>query len=72
VQISNGYVVGGSRSANLQGRVANNGAVQVSVSAGDQRAIGSGRLSRVRGSGVWRGQGPTGTCSGRWIAERRG
>ena len=72
VQISNGYVLGGGGSANLQGHVANNGAVRVSVSAGDQRATGSGRLSRDRGSGVWRGQGPTGTCAGRWMAERRG
>jgi hypothetical protein len=72
VQISNGYVLGGDGSANLQGHVANNGAVRVSVSAGDQRATGSGRLSRDRGSGEWRGQGPTGTCSGRWMAERHG
>ena len=72
VQISNGYVLGGGGPANLQGHVANNGAVRVSVSAGDQRAAGSGRLSRDRGSGVWRGQGPTGTCAGRWTAERRG
>jgi hypothetical protein len=72
VQISNGRVLGGDGSANLQGQVANNGAVRVSVSAGDQRAAGSGRLSRDRGSGLWRGQGPTGTCAGRWQAERRG
>jgi hypothetical protein len=72
VQISNGRVLGGDGSANLQGRVAQNGAVRVSVSAGDQRADGSGRLSRDRGSGLWRGQGSTGTCAGRWEAQRRG
>jgi hypothetical protein len=72
VQISNGRVLGGDGSANLQGRVAQNGAVRVSVSAGDQRADGSGRLSRDRGSGLWRGQGSTGTCTGRWEAQRRG
>jgi hypothetical protein len=71
VQISNGYVLGYG-SATLQGRVAPNGAVRVSVSAGDQRADGSGRLSQNRGSGLWRGQGSTGTCAGRWEAERRG
>jgi hypothetical protein len=71
-QIGNGYVLGGGGPANLRGHVASNGAIRVSVSAGDQRATGSGRLSRDRGSGVWRGQGSTGTCSGRWMAERHG
>ena len=73
VQISNGHVLNeGGGPVNLQGRVAHNGAVRVSVSAGDQRADGSGRLSRDRGGGLWRGQGATGTCAGRWEAERRG
>ncbi len=72
VQISDGYVLGGGGPVNLQGRVAQNGIVRVSVSAGDQRADGSGRLSRDRGSGLWRGQGSAGTCAGRWEAERRG
>ena len=73
VQISNGYVLnGGEGSVNLQGRVAPNGAVRVSVSAGGQRADGSGRLSSGRGSGLWRGQGSAGTCAGIWQAERRG
>jgi hypothetical protein len=73
VQISNGHVLNeGGGPVNLQGRVAPNGAVRVSVSAGDQRADGSGRLSRDRGGGLWRGQGSTGSCAGRWEAERRG
>ena len=73
VQISNGNVVyDGGGPINLQGRVAPNGAVRVSVSAGSQHADGSGRLSRDRGGGVWRGQGSTGACAGTWEAERRG
>ena len=73
VQISNGHVLNeGGGPVNLQGRVAPNGAVRVSVSAGDQRADGSGRLSRDRGGGLWRGQGSTGICAGRWEAERHG
>ena len=72
VQISNGRVLYAERAGQVQGRVAHNGAVRVSVSAGDQRADGSGRLSRDRGSGLWRGQGSTGACAGRWEAERRG
>ncbi|HYN00305.1 MAG TPA: hypothetical protein VET25_11210 [Aestuariivirgaceae bacterium] len=72
VQISNGSVLyEGGGPVNLQGRVARNGAVSISVSAGDQRADGSGRLSRDHGGGLWRGQGSTGTCAGRWEAERR-
>jgi hypothetical protein len=71
VQISNGYVLNeGVGPVNLQGRVAPNGGV--SVSAAGQRADGSGRLSRDRGGGAWRGQGSSGTCAGTWEAERRG
>jgi hypothetical protein len=68
VQISNGQVLSANGgSVNLQGRVARNGAVQVSVSA-----AGFGRLSRDRGTGAWRGQGSSGSCAGTWEAERRG
>jgi hypothetical protein len=72
VRIENGEVLnaGGERVA-LAGRVAPNGAVQVSVSAGDQEAHGAGRLSRASGSGSWRGQGSLGVCAGTWVAERR-
>lgn len=73
VQIINGDVTyDGGGPINLQGRVAPSGAVRVSVSAGGQRADGTGRLARDRGAGVWRGVGSGGTCSGTWEAERRG
>lgn len=72
VQINDGYVYGGGGAVDLQGRVARDGVVRVSVAAGEQRANGSGRLFRDYGGGVWRGQGPTGACAGRWEAERRG
>ncbi|HUD85069.1 MAG TPA: hypothetical protein VMR17_01395, partial [Xanthobacteraceae bacterium] len=73
VQISNGQVLPDEQGGvvNLQGRVAPNGVIQVSVSAGDNRANGSGRLSHDRGGGLWRGQASTGTCAGSWEAERR-
>lgn len=72
VQISNGNVVyDGGGPINLQGRVAPNGAVRVSVSAGGQSANGSGRLTRTRGGGVWKGIGSGGACAGVWQAERR-
>jgi len=72
VQIINGNVVYEGGPANLQGRVAPNGAVWVSVSTGGQQADGQGRLSRNVGAGTWRGQGPGGGCAGSWQAARRG
>jgi len=54
------------------GRVSPQGVVRVSVSLVRQSASGSGRLSSNSGSGVWRGQGKRGKCSGTWAAQRRG
>jgi hypothetical protein len=71
VSISNGIVSGGG-GANISGRVSNNGSVSVSVSAGDQSASGSGRLSANSGGGSWRGRGSRGVCSGSWSASRGG
>jgi hypothetical protein len=72
VQISNGDVLNaGSESVSLDGHVAPNGAIQVSVAAGGQEAYGTGRLSRVAGHGTWRGMGSGGSCAGTWEAERR-
>ena len=69
VMIRGGYVsYMGSGSVNASGRVSPSGQVSVSVSSGAQSAHGSGRLSGGRGAGTWRGQGPSGTCSGVWSA----
>jgi BA14K-like protein len=73
VQISNGVVVnpaGGQ--ADVQGRVSPRGVVQVSVRAGNQSAVGSGRLGGETGGGVWRGQSSSGFCEGTWAAQRSG
>jgi hypothetical protein len=73
IQISNGHLLSGvGESVNLQGRVAHDGAIRVTVSSGNNRADGVGRLSSGQGSGLWRGQGSAGACAGRWKAERRG
>jgi len=69
LQIINGNVVHDGRAA---GRVSADGSVQVSISSGDQRASGQGRLSRNYGTGVWRGYGSAGTCAGTWQAGRSG
>jgi hypothetical protein len=73
VRISNGYVVNeGGESVTLRGRVAPNGAIQVSVSSGVGQAEGEGRLLRASGNGTWQGQSSSGSCAGTWQAERRG
>jgi hypothetical protein len=73
LSIVNGNVsyAGDVASFDVRGRVANNGAVHVRVSHGATYADGNGRLSDSTGSGIWHGVG-SGTCSGRWFAERRG
>ena len=69
IRIRNGALLAeGSSPATINGKVASNGQVTVTVSAGDRSAIGSGRLSGTAGSGSWKG----GECSGTWEAERRG
>jgi len=73
VQIVNGNVVyDGGGPINLSGRVAQNGAVRVTVSSSSGRADGAGRLARNVGSGNWRGRSGSEACSGYWEAERRG
>ena len=72
VRIQNGEVLnGGSEQVELEGHVARNGTVRVTVAAGGQEAHGAGRLSRTTGGGTWRGRGSAGTCAGTWVAERR-
>jgi hypothetical protein len=63
------YYAGGAP-VSVSGRVSPSGAVSVSVSGGGQSAYGSGRLSGNHGGGSWRGQGPSGRCSGVWSASR--
>lgn len=61
----------GGAGIELSGRVDRNGRVSARIQRGDQGATGTGRLYRNRGVGRWRGQSPTGQCSGYWEAERR-
>ena len=55
----------------MQGRVTPKGAVRVILQSAGQWADGSGKLTRNRGAGVWRGQGMSSACAGTWQAERR-
>lgn len=68
VDIVNGAV---THDGSTYGQVSPNGAVRVELSLGEQHAEGVGRLSGASGAGVWNGVGASGTCSGRWFAERR-
>ena len=68
MRIANGVLGnGGDIALNISGKVTDEGAVRVSVSHGDSRAIGSGKLAANTGRGSWR----TTSCSGLWTAERR-
>jgi hypothetical protein len=69
IRIRNGALEAeGSSPATINGKVASNGQVTVTVSAGSKSATGSGRLAATTGTGSWKG----GECSGTWEAERRG
>jgi len=71
VEIRDGALLySGAASVELQGHVNNSGQVQVRVANGAQSANGTGRLSATAGNGTWRGTGSSGTCAGRWSAER--
>src|SRR5215472_3632501 len=57
VEIANGMVIYDGGMVTMQGKVSPSGAVRVTVQAGSQFANGSGRLTKTRGSGIWKGQG---------------
>ena len=72
VKIANGNVsYQGAAPVDLAGTVASNGAISVSIKSGEKGASGTGRLSTSSGTGTWRGVGSSGSCAGRWEAERR-
>ena len=72
LRIQNGVVhYDGEADVNVSGKVEPNGAVRVSVSRGQQRAEGTGRLDSNGGSGTWSGTSTADRCRGRWEAERR-
>jgi hypothetical protein len=66
IGISNGQVASSTATVTASGRVADAGAISVTLSTGMKRAVGSGRLSGTSGSGTWRAA----LCSGTWTAQR--
>lgn len=68
ISISGGQLSNaGSTIVDITGKVANDGKINVRVSAGAKSALGVGRLSGTSGAGSWDG----GACAGTWTAERR-
>lgn len=72
LNIADGRISYPNQSFDISGHVTPRGHVSVSVSAGGQRANGSGELARDYGHGLWTGHSLTSACSGHWEAERRG
>lgn len=61
----------GAAAAQVAGTVTRKGAVNVTISLGNQSARGIGSLTGTGGRGTWRGTDAAGACSGHWEAERR-
>lgn len=72
LHIAKGRISYDDPSFNISGHVDPRGHVNVTVSAGGERASGSGQLSGDSGQGRWTGHSSTSSCSGHWEAERRG
>ena len=54
----------------LAGRISGSGATKINGVAGPRQAIGTGRFTKMKGVGKWNGTGPSGVCSGYWVADR--
>lgn len=66
IGINNGKVASNSAAVTASGRVAEAGAIRVTLASGMKRAVGSGHLAGMSGSGTWRAA----LCSGTWTAQR--
>lgn len=65
IGINNGQVASSDAVMSATGRVADSGSINVTLTSGLKRAVGSGHLSATSGSGTWRGP----LCSGTWTAQ---
>jgi hypothetical protein len=65
IGISNGKVESANAMMTASGRVAEAGAINVTLTSGIKRAVGSGHLTAATGSGIWHGT----MCSGTWTAQ---
>lgn len=56
------------RPIQIAGVVSGSGEARMNGVAGPRTAQGNGRFTRSKGKGKWNGVGPSGVCSGYWIA----
>jgi hypothetical protein len=54
----------------LAGKISGSGATKINGVAGPRQAIGTGHFTKAKGKGKWNGTGPSGVCSGYWVASR--
>jgi hypothetical protein len=54
----------------LAGIIYGSGQTKINGVAGPRQAKGIGRFTKAKGSGKWDGTGPSGVCSGYWVADR--
>jgi hypothetical protein len=54
----------------IAGLVYGSGQARMNGVAGPREASGMGRFMRTKGKGKWKGAGPSGICSGYWVAVR--
>jgi len=54
----------------LAGLISGSGKTKINGVAGLRQAVGVGRFTRSKASGKWNGTGPSGVCSGFWVADR--
>jgi hypothetical protein len=66
IGINNGQVASSNAMVSASGRVAEAGTINVTLTSGMKRAVGSGHLTATSGSGTWHGA----MCSGTWTAQR--
>ncbi|MGH6735721.1 MAG: hypothetical protein ACRECX_06530 [Methyloceanibacter sp.] len=58
------------RPIKIAGQVSGGGATKMNAVAGPRQAIGTGHFTKTKGKGKWNGTGPSGVCSGYWLAVR--
>jgi len=54
----------------LNGLIWGSGKTKINGVAGPRQAVGVGRFTRSKANGKWNGTGPSGVCSGFWVADR--
>ena len=56
------------RPIKVAGIIGASGQTKMNAVAGPRKAEGIGRFTKVKGTGKWNGTGPSGVCSGYWVA----